>query len=483
MANITFTGIASGLDTDSMVQAMLMNYQNKIDKAQKDKAQLEYKQQAWNSMSEKLDKFRSIVDKMRFPGNYSATKAITSSSAVTINSKGTTTKGTHTIEVTSLATSANVSGKIDKSNLSSGASLSKGTKLTDLGMKVGDKITLNGKEINVETDDTLSTLESKLKSVDPNLTVNIDANNGAIFVSSKVTGSDGKIELGGDADALSKLGLTAGTTTGKNAEYTYNGMALSSSSNTVEVNGINMTLNEVTTSPVKVEVVSDTEPIVTMVKEFVDAYNELLGEIDKKYDAVSTGLKPLTEAQKEDMTASEIEKYEEKLKEEALRRDPTLKTIRDNLRNSLQGFVESNKEFKDLASIGITTGPWSEKGKLHLDEKKLAEALEKNVDEVIAVFTQKTTTVNGKTSGGVMDQMNTAYESMKKRVHSVKTYGTYHNDVIMKDNIKSAQSAITKAKQKYEAMRKIYQAKFTAMEKAISSLNSQGSTLGSWFQA
>ncbi len=112
MANITFTGIASGLDTDSMVQAMLMNYQNKIDTAQKNKAQLEYKQQAWNSMNEKLNKFQSIVDKMRMSGNYSATKATTSSSSITINS-GTTTKGTHTIEVSSLATSANVNGKID----------------------------------------------------------------------------------------------------------------------------------------------------------------------------------------------------------------------------------------------------------------------------------------------------------------------------------------------------------------------------------
>lgn len=479
MANIAFTGIASGLDTDSMVQAMLMNYQNKIDTAQKNKAQLEYKQQAWNSMNEKLNKFQSIVDKMRMTGNYSATKVTTSSSSITINS-GTTTKGTHTIEVSSLATSANVNGKIDTNNLQ-GAELKKTTKLTDLGMQVGEKISLNGKEIVVGADSTLSTLESELKSADPNLTVNIDEKNGAIFISSKTTGKDGAITLDGDTNALSKLGLSVGVTSGTDAEYKYNGMSLSSNSNTIEVNGINMTLNEVTQGPVKVEIVSDPEPVVTMVKEFVTAYNELLAEIDKKYNATSTGLEPLTEAQKEDMTASEIEKYEEKLKEEALRRDPTLRTIRDNLRNSLQGFVESNKEFKDLASIGITTGPWTEKGKLHLDEKKLTEALEKNADEVIAVFTQKTTTVNGKTSGGVMDQMYTTYESMKKRVDSVKTYGTYYSDITLKDNIKTAQSAVTKAKQKYESMKKVYQAKFTAMEKALSSLNSQGSAIGSWF--
>ncbi|MBP3889440.1 MAG: flagellar filament capping protein FliD [Cellulosilyticum sp.] len=491
MGNISFTGLSSGLDTDSMVQAMLINYQSKIDKAQQKQAKLEYKQEAWNNMNKKLNDFFKIADKMRTAGNYTGTKATSSSSAVTVHSKGTTTKGTHSVEVTQLAKSANLNGKIQGSNLT------KNTKLEELGITSETTIKLNGKEIKLTPSSTLSTLESDLKAADSKLTVNIDADNGYIFISTQSTGEDAEIKLEGDQDVFKKLGLidSANTTidpstnkatitvNGQNAKYTYNGAALESQTNDVTINGISMTFNEETSSAAKIEITTDTEPIVTMVKEFVDKYNELIKEMDDMYNAVDTGLDPLTEAEKEDMTASEIEKYEEKLKAVALRRDPTLKSIRDSLRNALQISLPDNTDYDDLSSIGVTTGTWSEKGKLHLDEDKLKEALEKNSTEVLSIFTKSSKKDEaGKitTKGGAMTSLYDTFTSLRKRIDSVKSYESYYNDYIVKDNIKSAKEAVTKAKDKYEAMKKIYQAKFTAMETALSSLNSQGSTISSW---
>ncbi len=481
MGNISFTGLSSGLDTDSMVQAMLTNYQNRIDKAQKKQAKLEYKQEAWNNMNKKLNDFFKIADKMRTAGNYNGTKVTSNSSAVTVNTKGTVTKGTHTINVNKLASSANVHGKIQRP-AGDTTPITRETKLTELGITAGETIKLNDVEVTVEEHDTLATLESQLRAGNSTLAVNIDADNGYIFISTQNTGREAKIELSGTANlgCLGLQGYKGTTVTGENAEYTYNGVALTSQTNEVKINGISMTLNAESNGPVNIEITTDTEPIVTMVKEFVDAYNDLIKEMDEMYNAVDTGLDPLTEKEKEDMTDSEIEKYEEKLKKVALRRDPTLKSIRESLRSALQVSVDGNTEYGDLASIGITTGSWSEKGKLILDEDKLREALEKNSTEVLSVFTQSTTSEDKKGKVGAMTSLYDTFTTLRKRINDVKSYESYYNDYIVKDNIKSAKEAVTKAKDKYEAMKKIYQAKFTAMETALSSLNSQGSTISSW---
>lgn len=486
MGNITFTGVSSGLDTDAMVEAMLVNYQNKINKAQQKQSKYEYKQEAWNKMNDKLNDFYSKVDKMRLASNYSVTTGSSTNSAITIHTTSSTTKGTHTIEVTKLASSAMVAAKIK--NLED--DIDKNTKLSDLNLGIveGDQlnITIDGKknEIKIEKDETLATLESKLKNIDKNLAINLDTKNKTLFISATEAGKKTITIDGNLKDKLFDSDIK--TVEGEDAQYTYNGISgFTSSSNKIEINGISMTLNEITTAPVKIEISSDTKPIVNMIKDFVEAYNELISDIDKQYNATSTGLNPLTDAEKEEMEADEIEKYEEKLKAEALRKDSTLKMVRENLRNSLQGSLSSNEKYKDLASIGITTGLWSENGKLYLDEEKLTEALENNSEEVITLLTKKSAkNADGtKVEGGFIANMYDAYEVMRKRIESVKSYKSYYNDYVIKESIKSSKSAVTKAKEKYEAMRKIYQAKFTAMEKALSTINSQGSTISSWLSS
>jgi len=65
-----------------------------------------------------------------------------------------------------------------------------------------------------------------------------------------------------------------------------------------------------------------------MVKNFVTKYNEILDELNTKYNAKSSrGYDPLTDEQKEAMSDDEIEKWETKIKDSLLRRDSTLNSI------------------------------------------------------------------------------------------------------------------------------------------------------------
>lgn len=589
MASISFSGMASGLDTDSIVEALLMNQQNKIDTQYKKQVSLTYKQDAWKSMNTKLNSFyKNYVDKMRLSGSYTANKASSSSSAISVSALSSAATGTHSFKNIKLAsgvsaTTSNISGvkvdvdtklsdigittktvlAVEKSDgttknivvdpnsedassiktlgqlsdalsaegvdmsikddgtialsSSSGATvkggllkklgmsdstivvgsgetigsqigiINKKTSLTSLGVVAGGAtatINLNGKDIEITSDDTIATLETKLKAADSSLNVSFDETSKKFLISTKETGASSVISIAGDNNVLNKLGLSSQTVMGENAKYTYNGTELESESNNISVNGLSVTLNRETTEDITVQVSRDTESMVSFVKDFVNAYNELLEEINTALTADKSGYSPYTETEESEATDDQKDKRKETLIKEALRGDSTLKTIRDNMRSVLQDVVGDN-EFGSLSAIGITTGQWSENGKLYLDEEKLTAALEKNADDVIALFTstKKSIEVNGKTvnAKGYMVNMDTSFRSMKSSIDQVRSYDSFYNDKSMTTDLKSIKSKMQTLKDRYESMKDIYYAKFTAMEKAISSINTQGNTISSYF--
>ena len=76
---IRFTGLASGLNTESLVKAMLYSDQNKIDKQTKKQQLYAWKQEAWKDMNSKINSFNEkYVDKLRMQSTFIKTKVITS---------------------------------------------------------------------------------------------------------------------------------------------------------------------------------------------------------------------------------------------------------------------------------------------------------------------------------------------------------------------------------------------------------------------
>ena len=48
------TGLTSGLDTDSMITAMVSGHKTKVDEAKQDQTMLEWTQTAWKDMNSKI---------------------------------------------------------------------------------------------------------------------------------------------------------------------------------------------------------------------------------------------------------------------------------------------------------------------------------------------------------------------------------------------------------------------------------------------
>ncbi len=259
------------------------------------------------------------------------------------------------------------------------------------------------------------------------------------------------------------------------ASISLNGATLTSSSSSITVNGL--TLNILDTTPgqeVTVSVTRDTSAVYDTIKDFISEYNAILKEMNTLYNAGSSrGYEVLTDEQKEAMSDDEVEKWETKIKDSLLRRDDTLSTLISSFRNNMMGsYTASDGKTYSLSSLGISTGTdYTEGGLLHIwgdedekdygDEKnKLEEMLNKDPDLVMEILSGLTTNL---------------YNDLQKKgkATKMKSTFTFYNDKEMKSQISDYKKEITKWQEKLAQLEDRYYSQFTAMEKAMASLNSQ----------
>lgn len=497
MSSIKFTGMSSGLDTDSIVKAMLTTEQLKIDTQSQKSTKLTWQKEAEKEISDKVYNFYTkYASSLRLQSTFNAMKVSAgSSSAIQTTGNGASAiEGSHTIKINQLASGYTVPSKVLKySDVDTGKMVvaSTSTKLSDLGINAGEKFTIKSGEQeftfeikggNQTIDELTNEVRKSLGDADVNF--RFDAANGAFIISSKTTGADQSLEMTGDTGVLDKLGLRPNADgkysfEGKDAIVEYNGgLTIESSSNNISVNGISFTAISVTTEPVSISVTKNTDSVVDFIKTFVEEYNTLIEEIDTSVSTVpSTSYAPLTDEQKEAMTDDQIEKWEQKAKEGILYNNKTLKELTSKMREILGSVVEGN-EFGSLTKIGISTGSWKDKGRLTIDETKLSEAISSNPEAVMELFTSSEVGVKK----GIGQKI---YEDLKSRFNSstLKSSGHLFNDKLLNTNIKDAATRLSDLQDKYTRMEDLYFARFTAMEKALATLNSQSSAITSFFSS
>ncbi|MGL4738686.1 MAG: flagellar filament capping protein FliD, partial [Cellulosilyticaceae bacterium] len=340
-------------------------------------------------------------------------------------------------------------------------------------------------------EEVLETLETKLNTVQGQ-------------EKTKVSYADGKIIIGGPQASAVKngdgtLADSVRVSMGNNAIVSYNGVEVESETNNISVNGFNFTINSIVNDAITVVSTQDNDAIVEVVKNFVDEYNKLIEDIHTKLGAPSSkGFDPLTAEQKKDMSESEIQAWEKKIKDSLFRRDPDLKNITDSMRQILGGVVEGGV-FGSLSEIGISTGDWKENGKLHFDEEKFKKALDKDTDGVVqllagsgdpkAIYEKENLgkkwedltdkdiiTKYEQRTKGIMDRL---YDHIKDTTKSTKIRSAYsfYNDKALDTNISEAKKEVTKLQERMTRMEDMYYKKFTAMEKMMSQLNNQSNWL------
>lgn len=231
----------------------------------------------------------------------------------------------------------------------------------------------------------------------------------------------------------------------------------------------------------------DSENVAKKVKEMVDAYNEIVDEVNKKSGTKpNRKYPPLTDEQKAKMSESEIRSYEDKAKEGLLFNDSNLSGIADKLRYVFSGVTN----LSDLDEMGLRiSGSYTENGKITFDEERFQAAMNRDPDKVQKLFTG---TVDGKGMDGFMARMAKVYDTYARTDGYVK--GTL---ITLAGSPSSATSMISNSIQKQidsidENVKTLtkklqteidrYNSQFTKLEQVVAQMNSQSSALSSFMQ-
>ena len=290
-------------------------------------------------------------------------------------------------------------------------------------------------------------------------------------------------------NALQLIGDNSGSGTGavriqgQDAIVELNGATFTSASNNFQINGLTITANQLTGADEEISITTntDTQGIYDMIKGFFTEYNTLMKEMDSLYNADSAkGYEPLTDDEKEAMTDKEIEKWEEKIKKALLRRDDTLQSVSDSIKNAFQKSYEINGKKYSLSSFGIKTGGYftsgdNEKSIFHIDGDSKDSTSSGNTDKLMAAIASDPDTVCeffNKLADGVYAEL-----SNKMKGTTLSSAYTVYNDKSMKNEYNEYTKTIKSWEEKIESYEEKYRKQFTAMEKALATLNSNSSSL------
>lgn len=271
---------------------------------------------------------------------------------------------------------------------------------------------------------------------------------------------------------------------GQDSIIELNGATFTSSTGTYSINGLSITAMQVTgNDEVSITTSTDTQAIYDKIKTFLGKYNELITAMDTAYNAASSGsYEPLTDDEKEEMTDSQIEKWETKIKDALLRRDSTLGNASSSMKSIMNYSFDVNGKSYSLATFGINTlgyfsADTNERGCLHIDGDADDANTSGNTDKLMAAINEDPEAV----TSFFQQLSNKLYDDLGKRMasSSVSSIYTLYNDKQMSSEYSDYQDKIDKWQDKLDYYEEYYYKKFSAMETALSKLQSSTSSLSS----
>ncbi|HOP85424.1 MAG TPA: flagellar filament capping protein FliD [Syntrophorhabdaceae bacterium] len=369
--NISLTGLTSNINWTNLINDMLnAKKASTITPLENKKSNYQAKLSAYQSFNSLLLSLKNYIEdnKLDKTSGYniykynltSSNTNITPEDVIGISLSTEANIGNYSIEVTSLAQAEKI------------ASDAQTSKTTALGLS--GTITVNSKEIAIETEDTLQSIASKINSASAGVTasiLSISDTEHRLTLESQSEGAEG-ISLIDGSNILKTLGILDELdqkkniiTVGADASLNIDGYTISSSSNTVAnaISGVTLTLKKTNTGePIKLAITEDQSAISGKVSAMVSSINSILSYIKTQNTYSGEG-----------STSS------------PLMGDINLQMVRNNINDAVFLEVEGNSTYTTASSIGLT---FSKDGTLSLNTTTFSDALSANRTEVINVLTQ-----------------------------------------------------------------------------------------------
>lgn len=363
---------------------------------------------------------------------------------------------------------------------------------------------INGKSFSFAKDTKIEDMITEINnSNDPdkgaNVTVTLDEATGKLSIQHDTAG--GEVKLAGNSYGLLKLfggaetytekpGAITKTKDGHDAVVFVNGEKLqNTNSNVVTINGVQLTLQEVTVTTTDftsseitgdnraiINTQTDPDKVLETVKGFIKDYNDLIGKLNAKMDEVRyRDFAPLTDEQKAEMKESEITAWTEKAKSGLFKNNDIIGKVLSDMRSVI------TEQLGPLSTLGITTGNYMEKGKLVLDENKLRTALNNNPQLAIDLFQGPPHAPDQ----GLFDKLNAkisgALDEISSRAgtnrFSMDLSSTFKEESVMGKKLKQYNDRIFLLQRNLSNLENRYYKQFAAMETAMNRLSTQASSL------
>jgi flagellar hook-associated protein 2 len=370
-------------------------------------------------------------------------------------------------------------------------------------------LAINGVSFTFDQDMTLEELMTEINNSDAGVTLKYDELADQLVLTADKTGAGNTLAVTETGSSFLTAALGQETVAGVDAKLTVDGVSLTRSSNTVTVDGITYSLNEVTTETATVNVTQDVDTVYDNITGFVDAYNELISSLNSLLsETYDSDYPPLTEDEKAEMSEDEIASWEDKAKVGLLSGDTTLRSFLSNMRNAIINSVAGLST--SISGIGITTGTYDEKGKLYVDEDTLKTAIQSDPESVMALFTQTSTSYPGTTSvrklnasaravrageEGIayriydilQDNISTISDSRGNKGLLLEKAGMENDssstDNVLTEQLEAMQKRISKEEDRLDDKEDQLYEQYTTLETYISTMNAQLSALSSYLSS
>jgi flagellar hook-associated protein 2 len=455
-AGISFGGLASGLDTQAIIQALVAVERRPISQLETKKTSLNKQKSLYGDLSGLLGKLNSAAKALKTTTDFLTMKAVSDDETVLRASAGSSaTPGTYSVRVLKLA-----QAQVNASPGTASATSSLGAGSAELILDVGGNqwpVSLN--------DPTPTTIAAAINDladredigvraevVDTGNTASGGANRYQLIVRATETGNAGAFSLSfgeGSTQFQTYVNSLGGNriTQGQDAELLLNsgpggvgGITVFRSSNQISDlwNGITLDLLSVPTpnKDVTITVSTDTEAVGKKMTDFVDAYNKVV-----------------------DFFTSQSALDSEGKAQSPLFGDQTLRSMRSTLRTTLGASVDDsgNLAYQLLSQVGISSDT---AGKLTFNKAKFDAALADDEQAVAAFFT------NAERLTGQIDVYTDSVDGLIKSRSE-----TFDRQV------KQTQSRIDQSERRLTQYQKQLEAKYANLESLLTRLQGQGSSV------
>ena len=474
---VAVTGTGSGLDIDGLVASLVAAEQVPAEaRLNAREASLTSLSTSFSSAKSAVSDFEAAANKLALASTFSQfTTSSSDTTKATISATSSASLGSYQLAVTNLASAQTLASGTFSATTDT---LGTGTLTIGIGTPSYTGSTYSSftqtSSVDITIDSSNNTLAGVRDAINSagagvNASILKNGENYQLLLVSEETGLSNSMSIsisgdsvGGDTDndGLSQLAFNSSGSqltqyaAGANANFSINGLAVSSTSNTVTdvIDGVTLNLLSATSSAITIDVKTDTDTLLADVQAFVDKYNayaSLFTDLTK-YDA-ATGTAGVLQG---DSIARSV-----------------MSQIRSELGKSVIGLTGS---YRSLADVGISI---DKSGVMTFTQSTFKTAFAAAPTDVTGIFAS--TTVSGTAVEGVAEKLETLMEGFL-----VSTTGIFDSRI---GSLSTQLTSITDDRadlaRRMQSLEDRYFAQLNAMDSLLAEIETTGDFLTQQFEA